>query len=176
MPFVGAVEKIKTFPCNEKADVCWVTPSSVIWISLILGGFLDKLKFVVVPSAVKESITWSVVSKVPTDSAIVFPQKVSVGDGAILNTIFLPPSIANPSVNDVSFKFGLWTTLLIATVAWDAFVRFTPFPPLCVNLNFVFTPSNELFRVWDVPEPTDDILITWLINAFANDVASLIVE
>ena len=38
MPFVGAVEKTKTFPCSEKADVCWVTPSSVIWISLILGG------------------------------------------------------------------------------------------------------------------------------------------
>ena len=47
------------------------------------------------------------VSKVETASAIVFPQKVSVDVGAVLNTITLPPSIANPSVKEASFKFGL---------------------------------------------------------------------
>ena len=174
MPFAGAVEKIKTFPCSEKAFVCWVTPSSVIWISLILKGSFDKVKFVATPSAVKVSIIWSVESKVETASAIVFPQKVSVDNGDVLNTITLPPSIENPSVNELSFRFGLCITLLIAIVACDAFVRFTLIPPLWVNLNFLLSPSNELFNVWLDPEPTEFILITVLLNASANDAASLI--
>ena len=48
-------------------------------------------------------------------------------------------------------------------------------PLLYVILNFVFTPSNAAFNVWDVPEPTAEILITVLLFAFAKVVANFIV-
>ena len=49
------------------------------------------------------------------------------------------------------------------------------FPLRYVTLNFVLTPSNAAFNVWDVPEPTVEILITVLLFAFAKVVANLIV-
>ena len=86
-------------------------------------------------------------------------------------------TIVNPSTNEASFKLGLCRTLLIAIVSWLALSKRTSFPPLCVILNVVFTPSKELFKVWDVPDPaTPDILTTWLLFAFANVEASLIVS
>ena len=50
----------------------------------------------------------------------------------------------------------------------------TPLP--CVNLNFVFVPSNAAFNVCDVPEPTEDKFIAVLFAAFDALVANLIVN
>ena len=71
--------------------------------------------------------------------------------------------------------FGLWTTLLIAILNCVAWWKRGRFPLPWVTLNFLFTPSNAVFNVWDVPPPTPDKLIAVRLDAFEADVASLIV-
>ena len=72
-------------------------------------------------------------------------------------------------------SFGLWITLLIAIFNCVAWLKRGRFPLLWVILNFVFTPSNATFNVWDVPPPTAFRLIAVRLAAFEADVASLIV-
>ena len=92
-----------------------MTPSRVTSKLWIFGTSFESVNVVVLPSPVKLSIVWSVKSKVSIVFAIILPQKTSLTVGAVLNTILLPLSIANPSEKLFELLFGLCKTLLIAT-------------------------------------------------------------
>ena len=95
--------------------------------------------------------------------------------GAVLKTIISRTSTAYPSVKLFASLFGLWTTLLIAILNWVAWWKRGRLPLPWVTLNFLFTPSNAAFNVWDVPLPTAFKLIAIRLEALDADVASLIV-
>ena len=135
----------------------------------------ERLNSTVLPSPVKVSTLWSLISKVVIVFAIMLPQNISNSVGAVLNTILWLSSIAKPSVKVSESKFGFCNTLLIATFIWVALFNLADVPPRYVILNFVFIPSNAAFNVWDVPLPTADKFITVLLFAFAKFVANLIV-
>ena len=113
-------------------------------------------------------------SKVSCTSPIKLPQNTSLDVGAVLNKMFLF-STAYPSVKDVSFLFGLCTTLLIAICNWVAFEIRVGLPLPWVILNFVLKLSNATVNVWAVPEPTALRLMTAPLLASDNVAANLIV-
>ena len=142
----------------------------------MFAGVCDKVNSVVLPSPVKVSILWSLMSNVVIVFAIILPQNISFAIGATLNTILWLSSIAKPSVKVVEFTFGFCNTLLIAIFNCVALLNLAPVPPLYVILNLVLTPSNAAFSVWELPVPTDDKLIAVLFAAFDALVANLNVE
>ena len=127
------------------------------------------------PSAVNLSILWSVISNVPLVSPVKLPKKISLIVGAVLKTIISRTSTAYPSVKLFASLFGLWTTLLIAILNWVAWWKRGRFPLPWVTLNFLFTPSNAAFNVWEVPPPTAFKLIAVRLAALDEFDASLIV-
>ena len=62
---------------------CGRTPLIVTTILPLLGGILDKLNSVVLPSPVKFSTLLSLISKVSIVFAIILPQKTSFDVGAV---------------------------------------------------------------------------------------------
>ena len=144
----------------------------ILWL---FGIVPDNVNSFALPSPVKLSTLWSVISKVSIVSPIKLPQNTSFDDGAFLNTIFSLSMIENPSVKVPWFTLGLWITLLIAMFNCEGLTILIVSPLSWVSLNFVLTPSNAAFNVWELPEPTDDKLILLFAFAFTKDVASFIV-
>ena len=122
-PFAGADVNIKSWLLSEYALAllaslgCWTTPFIVTTILLLLGGVLDKLNSVVLPSPVRLSTLLSDISKVSIVFAITVPQKTSFDVGAFLNCIFSLSTTLKPTVYD-EILFGFWITLLIAICNW----------------------------------------------------------
>ena len=91
----------------------WTTPSRVTRISLLLAGFLERVKAVVLPSPVKTSRVLSCVSKFVIVSARIWPNRTSVDTGAWLNTIVESESRPKPKVGEED-SCACWRTPLIA--------------------------------------------------------------
>ena len=73
---------------------CCNTPSNVTSKHSTFGTFLERLKLVVLPSAVWLSILWSERSNVPSVSPSKLPKKTSLTVGAVWKTMILRTSIA----------------------------------------------------------------------------------
>ena len=153
---------------------CWMTPFNVINKLWLFGAICERTNTFVDPSPVKLSTTCSWISNLPLVSPVKLPKKISLIVGAVLKTNISRTSTAYPSVN-VRLSFGFWITLLIAILTWVAFVMRERMPFPWVILNFVFTPSNATFNVWDIPLPTAFKLIAVRLDASDADDASLIV-
>ena len=178
--FAGAEENFSTFAATVYALATlalsgyWSTPSIVTNTFSLFGGTFDKLNSVVLPSPVKLSTVLSEISKVTLLLVNTWAQKISVDAGAWDKTIV--PSKSNPNpVLGVAVSCGCCMTPLIdiTNCAYLVIFAFTPF--VWVALNFVLTPSNATFNVWEDPPPTPVILIATPFDALLAVVANFIV-
>ena len=102
-------------------------------ILALFGGILDKVKSVVLPSPVKLSTAVASISNVGKEFAIILPQKTSFDVGAVWNTILLPRSTANPSVN-----VKVEAIMSFADLTWDDVTK-TVFPAFTASVKALQT-------------------------------------
>ena len=152
---------------------CCTTPFNVISTFSREGTLLDNVKTVVDPSPTNSSTLLSATSNARTFAANIVPKKDCPTLGAEAKCIVDRWSTLNPVDGLVVSSMGFWTTLFIETISWDDLVILAIFPPVCVALNFLFTPSNDAVNVCEEPDPNPDKLIAVPAAALLAFVASL---